>query len=88
VIGVGKAIMNELPFMHLSMAEVSRAIVCGVQEEALTTSCPGRPQIHQPVPSLMAFGDAATFSWSAGSEALGHASISFGKGRRGSAGFG
>jgi L-iditol 2-dehydrogenase len=25
VIGVGKAIMNELPFMHLSMAEVSGA---------------------------------------------------------------
>jgi L-iditol 2-dehydrogenase len=23
VIGVGKAVMNELPFMHLSMAEVS-----------------------------------------------------------------
>jgi L-iditol 2-dehydrogenase len=88
VIGVGKAIMNELPFMHLSMAEVSRAIVCGVQDEALTSSRLGRPQIHQPVSPLMAFGDAATFSWSAGSEALGHSSLSFGKGRRGSVGFG
>lgn len=26
VIGVGKSIMNELPFMHLSMAEVSRPL--------------------------------------------------------------
>jgi L-iditol 2-dehydrogenase len=29
VIGVGKAIMNELPFMHLSMAEVSRVSQIG-----------------------------------------------------------
>jgi threonine dehydrogenase-like Zn-dependent dehydrogenase len=79
VIGVGKAIMNELPFMHLSMAEVSRAIVCDVQDESLTASSPGRPEVHQPVPSLVALGDAAALTWSAESEAVGNAPVSIGE---------
>jgi L-iditol 2-dehydrogenase len=88
VIGVGKAIMNELPFMHLSMAEVSRAIVRDVQDESLTASSPGRSEVHQPVPSLVAFGDAVALSWSARPKAFGHASISSRESGSGAAGFG
>lgn len=81
VIGVGKATMNELPFMHLSMAEVGckRLFVIFKINEPLTMTCPGRPEVHQPVSSLLALGDASSLPRNFGSEALGHASISFGE---------
>lgn len=39
VIGVGKSVMNELPFMHLSMAEVSEARDSIPIRSVLTRSC-------------------------------------------------
>lgn len=54
VIGVGKAIMNNLPFMHISLAEVSRfqSLTRAIVAESARLTCasstatatPGRPQ--------------------------------------------
>lgn len=53
VIGVGKPMMNELPFMHISMAEVRHTLKSKLREE-LTLTTAGRSEIHQPLPSLLA----------------------------------
>ena len=57
VIGVGKSIMNNLPFMHLSLAEV-----CTVSN-IIRSKCPAylpsldQPQVYQSVPRHLACGN-------------------------------
>jgi L-iditol 2-dehydrogenase len=61
VIGVGREIMNNLPFMHLSLAEVSvhiilsLALVLSRRTKSLTIRA-DRPQVHQPLSGHLAFG--------------------------------
>lgn len=66
VIGVGRAKMDDLPFMHLSMAEVSNiqrdkpeSRVAFPRGRTSDLSNPGRPEVHQSLPSLVAVGDAS-----------------------------
>ena len=79
VIGVGKSIMNELPFMHLSMAEVSLPRTAGPSQRR-TDRTTGRSQIHQSLPPLVAHSDASARSRRAGPQASHHAPVSLGEG--------
>ena len=65
VVGVGKSMLNNLPFMHLSLAEVSFDVSLSLPQlrPAIfsTVSCPltscintDRPKIHQPLPRYLA----------------------------------
>lgn len=60
VIGVGREIMNNLPFMHLSLAEVRiRHVFCMYPEKHLTEmTMTDQSQIHQPIPRYLARGSS------------------------------
>lgn len=73
VIGVGKPIMNDLPFMHMSLAEVRNARYVGPC--LLLTSFLGRSQIHQSIPSLVAVCNQAAATQSDRSSAFGDTQI-------------
>ncbi len=66
VIGVGRPVMNNVPFMHLSLAEVSIHLIGLSQSnrldydwhgrQMLTSTRIDRPQVHQQVSGHMAGG--------------------------------
>ena len=47
VVGVGKSVMNNLPFMHISLAEVCIREICSLVLNADLDL--DRPSIHQPI---------------------------------------
>jgi L-iditol 2-dehydrogenase len=61
VIGVGRETMNNLPFMHLSLAEVSIFPSTIVHQDVMTRDSHehlDRPEIHQPIQRYLACGSA------------------------------
>lgn len=72
VVGVGRAIVDGLPFMHLSLAEVSLLSSRQLWEELAYSLTIDRSQIHQPLPPLLAVCNPSAAVRIHQSEAVGH----------------
>jgi threonine dehydrogenase-like Zn-dependent dehydrogenase len=78
VIGVGRETMNNLPFMHLSLGEVSTCPLPRSQRRS--DSIADQLEVHQPVPRYLARGPAVPCRWHARSEATRQSQVSAGGG--------
>jgi NADPH:quinone reductase-like Zn-dependent oxidoreductase len=77
VVGVGRPVLNELPFMHLALAEVRSAQrsrfrfsrfssrLLGIDSDMMQLD---RSQIHQPLSSYVAKGNQTHAGWICGSQ--------------------
>lgn len=78
VIGVGKPIMNELPFMHMSLAEVSRSRALRTCRHHADCEA-GRSEVYQSIPPLVAHGYQHPREQSRRPEAADHTHIQAGE---------
>jgi L-iditol 2-dehydrogenase len=74
VIGVGKPIMNDIPFMHISLTEV-RVSTSVCSATVMLRCLLGGSQVHQSIPSLVASSDPPPRTQGHRPPTLGHTSI-------------
>lgn len=79
VIGVGRSVMNNLPFMHISLAEVSSHVLTGPVGILMLTDL-DRPPVHQPIPGHLAGGDRLSKRWDPGPEEVDNTQVPVGEG--------
>lgn len=79
VIGVGRSVMNNLPFMHISLAEVS--FLPPFFDRALLLTDVDRPSVHQQVPRYLASRHRLSKRWNLGLEEVDNAQVPVGEGR-------
>jgi threonine dehydrogenase-like Zn-dependent dehydrogenase len=80
VIGVGREIMNNLPFMNLSLAEVYLLASFHISQEVLLTQHIDRSQVHRPLPRYLTRWLTVSGRRYLRSEAAGQSYIPVGKG--------